>query len=112
MLIQCSICKRIRKFGKWIKASEALITDSIPTKYMLCDDCKGVNGGCERLRKLERKCGVVDRFISMLIVCITLVIVVGGLTVLQRWANVSTDRIYNTVPGDSETGTKTKEYSR
>jgi hypothetical protein len=56
MLIQCSICKKIRKFGKWIDGSAVLLTDSnIPVKYMLCDDCKGTNGGCERLRILEEK---------------------------------------------------------
>lgn len=56
MLIQCSICKRIRKFGVWIKIPEDLLTDpAISSKYVLCDDCKGVNGGCERLRAIQKE---------------------------------------------------------
>ena len=88
MLIQCSVCKRIRKFGQWIKAPETLITDSnIPIKFILCDDCKGINGGCEKLRRLEKKFNIYDKIISILVLCTSLGIIILSITFLQRWAN-------------------------
>lgn len=96
MLIQCSICKRIRKFGQWIKAPETLITDSnIPIKFILCDDCRGllrkatedhyVNGGCERLRKLEKKVTIFDITIAVMVAFWTIFAVIGGVFILQWW---------------------------
>lgn len=60
---------------------------SIPIKYMLCDDCRGINGGCERIIRLERKINNLtfgDKFVGIWIFIMTVSVVWMGLVIFNK----------------------------
>ncbi len=42
MVIRCPVCKKIKKFGKWIGVPKPLEEEmkEVPTLFVLCEDCK------------------------------------------------------------------------
>ncbi|HHT9126452.1 MAG TPA: hypothetical protein ACFYD6_11635 [Candidatus Brocadiia bacterium] len=42
MVIRCSVCKKIKKFGKWIEVPKPLEEEmkEVPVLLVLCEDCR------------------------------------------------------------------------
>lgn len=42
MVIRCPVCKKIKKFGKWIEVPKPLeeAMKKVPILFVLCEDCK------------------------------------------------------------------------
>lgn len=55
IIFQCPICKRIRRFGKWIECKNITFTPEAEIKKMICKNCADDCTGCESLIDLERR---------------------------------------------------------
>ncbi|MGR3310905.1 MAG: hypothetical protein ACUZ77_09030 [Candidatus Brocadiales bacterium] len=42
MVIRCPVCKKIKKFGKWIEIPKSLEAEvkEVPVLFVTCEDCK------------------------------------------------------------------------